>query len=105
MNTVLTEKINNGSTAKEAFNKAVNMAATAIDVEGLKLRVEEAVEDAVHDAERLAKQGKYMLEDKIDDTEHYIKKNPWRSVGYVLGAGVGIGFLTGWLLTRTCRDE
>ena len=102
MNTQITEKPNNRSTARAAFDKAVNVASAAIDVEGLKLRVEDAVEDAVHEAERMAKHGKYAVEDAIDDTTHYIKKNPWRSVGYVLGAGIGVGFLTGWLFTRAC---
>jgi ElaB/YqjD/DUF883 family membrane-anchored ribosome-binding protein len=91
--------------AKAALAKAVGLATTAIDVEGLKHRVEESIDDAVHEAERVAKHGKRAVEDAIDDTTYYIKKNPWRSVGYVLGAGVGIGFLTGWLFGRNCREQ
>lgn len=100
MNTQIIEKPNGKSTAKAAFDTAVNMATSAIDIERLKHRVDDAVDDAVREAERLAKRGRYAVEDKIDDTTYYIKKNPWRSVGYVLGAGIGVGFLTGWLFGR-----
>jgi ElaB/YqjD/DUF883 family membrane-anchored ribosome-binding protein len=96
-----TAEINGKGRAKEVLETVGNVAATALDVERLKKRVEYAVEDAVTDAQRLAKRGKYAVEDLVDDTEHLIKKNPWQSVGYVLGAGFGVGLLTGWLMTRS----
>lgn len=105
MNTQIAEKGNSRSTAKTALDSAVNVAAAAIDVEGLKHRVEDAVEDAVREAERMAIHGRNAVEDAIDDTAHYIKKNPWRSVGYVLGAGVSLGFLGGWLFTRSVCNK
>ncbi len=108
MNTRLTEKRNGKSTAKAVFGNAVSAAASAVDVERLKHRVEDAVEDAVHEAERMATHGKHLVTDTIDDTTYYIKRNPWHSVGFVLGASVGVGFLAGWLFGRggtNCRER
>lgn len=99
MNTT-NETVNNKSKLQETFEAAGKAAGIGLDVAGLKKKVENAVEDAVLDAERLAKHGKNKFEDVVDDTEHLIKKNPWQSVGYVFGAGLGIGFFTGLLLTR-----
>ena len=97
-----TAAANNKGVVKEAFEAAVDMAGAALDVDRLKRRVG----DAVYDAERIAKHGKASMEDALEDTTHYIKKNPWLSVGYVLGAGVGVGFLTGWLFGRggSCKN-
>lgn len=99
MNTT-TETSNNKSKLQETLEAAGKVAEMGIDVAALKKKVENAVEDAVEDAQRLAKHGKHKFEDVVDDTEHLIKKNPWQSVGYGFGAGLGIGFFTGFLLTR-----
>lgn len=97
MNTQITEDKPNGkSTIGAAFDTVVNTAAAALDVERLKHRVE----DAVYEAERMATHGKHLVEDALDDTTYYIKRNPWRSVAYVLGAGIGMGFIGGWLFGR-----
>jgi ElaB/YqjD/DUF883 family membrane-anchored ribosome-binding protein len=85
---------------KEVFETAGKIAETGIDIAALKKRVEYAVEDAVMDAERLAKHGKYAVEDVVEDATHYIKKNPWQSIGYAAGAAFGVGFLAGWFVTR-----
>ena len=85
---------------KEVLETAGKIAETGIDITALKKRVEYAVEDAVMDAERIAKQGKHAVEDVVEDATYYIKKNPWQSVGYAAGAALGVGFLTGWLMTR-----
>jgi ElaB/YqjD/DUF883 family membrane-anchored ribosome-binding protein len=98
MNT--TTETNSKSKLQETLETAGKVAEMGIDVTALKKRVENAVEDAVIDAQRLAKQGKHKFEDVVDDSAYLIKKNPWQSVGYALGAGIGIGFFTGLLLTR-----
>lgn len=84
---------------------AIDMAGIALDVDKLKRRVQDAVEDTVHDSQRMAAHGKAAIADAVDDTTYFIKRNPWRSLVYGLGAGVGIGFMTGWLLTRTGRTR
>ena len=95
-----TETVNTKSKLQETFEAAGKVADIGLDVAVLKKKVENAVEDAVIDAQRLAKNGRHKLEDVVDDTTYLIKKNPWQSVGYVFGAGVGIGLFTGLLLTR-----
>lgn len=100
MDTETIEKVNNKSRLKETMETAGKVASVAIDAGVLKKRVENAVEDALIDARRMAKHSRHAIEDVIDDTTYLIKKNPWQSVGYVLGAGIGIGFLSGWLMTR-----
>lgn len=87
----------------EALETAGKIAETGIDIAALKKRVEYAVEDAVMDAERIAKQGKHAMEGVVEDATYYIKKNPWQSVGYAAGAAIGVGFLAGWIITRRNR--
>lgn len=85
---------------KERLQSVGQVATAAMNAELLKKKVDNAVETVVYDAERLAKRGKHAIEDAIDDATYHIKKQPWSSVGYVFGAGLGIGVVTGWLLTR-----
>ena len=85
---------------KEVLATAGTIAETGIDIAALKKRLEYAVEDAVMDAERIAKHGKYAVEGAVEDATYYIKKNPWQSVGYAVGASLGIGLVAGWLMTR-----
>ena len=100
MNTQTAVNSEDKSRLKEVLDTAGKIAETGIDVAALKKRVEYAVEDAVLDAERIAKHGKHAVEDVVEDATYYIKKNPWQSVGYAAGAALGVGLLTGWLITR-----
>jgi len=75
-------------------------AAVALDVDLLKKKVEYAVEGAVIDAQRLAKRGRHTMEDMVDDTAYFIKKEPFKSVGIAAIAGLGLGVFTGWLISR-----
>ena len=76
------------------------------EAEELKERAGEVLEDAVSEAKRLAKKGRYAAEDLIDDTEYRIKKAPFRSVGMTFAAGLGLGVFEGWLFSRlTCGTE
>jgi ElaB/YqjD/DUF883 family membrane-anchored ribosome-binding protein len=74
--------------------------------EELKERAGDMLEDAVLEAKRMAKKGRYAAEDLIDDTEYRIKRAPFRSVGMTFAAGVGLGVFAGWLFARlTCGPE
>ena len=76
--------------------------------EDLKDRVGEMFEDALADAKRMAKKGRYAAEDLIDDTEYKIKKAPFRSVWMTFAAGMSIGLVAGVLVSRltgACSDE
>lgn len=99
MNEKTLETVDNG---KGRFDGVLEkkIAAVALDVDLLKKKVEYAVEDAVIDAQRLAKQGRHVMEDMVDDTAYFIKKEPFKSVGIAALAGLGMGVLTGWLISR-----
>lgn len=75
-------------------------AAVALDIDLLKKRVENAVEEAVIDTQRLAKRGRHAVEDVVDDTAYLIKREPFKSVGIAAAAGLGLGLFAGWLVTR-----
>jgi ElaB/YqjD/DUF883 family membrane-anchored ribosome-binding protein len=100
MNTQATNDTEKGSRVSEALNTATKIADVGFDVGILKKRLENAVDDAAADGGRLAKKGRHAVEDIVDDTTYLIKKNPLRSVGYAAGAGLGVGLIAGWLLTR-----
>jgi ElaB/YqjD/DUF883 family membrane-anchored ribosome-binding protein len=76
--------------------------------EDLKERVGEMFDDALTDAKRMAKKGRYVAEDLIDDTEYKIKKAPFRSVLVTFAAGMGIGLVAGVVVSRIasgCSNE
>ena len=90
----------------ETIQKAGHAAEEALDVERLKKRAMHTIEEGMTDAKRLVKKGRYAAEDLVDETEHYIKHDPWRSVGITFGVGVVLGVLIGWLLkTNPERPE
>jgi len=101
----------NATTAKEpngkirqAFETVGTIAEAGLDLGVLKKKLESAVDEASLDARRIAKHGKHAVEDMFGDTTYWIKKNPWQTVGYAAGAGLGIGLLIGVLATRPKRD-
>ena len=107
VNEKLDDKIENEGKLRKTFETAGKVAEVALDIELIKKRVGNAVENAVIDAQRRVKHGRYAVEDLIDDTSHRIKKAPWRSIGIALGAGIGFGMIAGWLMTHRAagRDE
>ena len=94
--------INNDTNSRmsDALETAGRIAEVGIDLGLLKKRLENAVEDAVLEAERMAKHGRHAMEDVIEDTTYWVRKNPWQSVGYTAGAAFGIGLCVGWFTSR-----
>jgi ElaB/YqjD/DUF883 family membrane-anchored ribosome-binding protein len=88
------------SLIKEAIEAAENVVEIGLDVDRLKKKASETVEDGVAEAKRMIKRGRYAAEDLVEDTAHRIKHDPWRSVGITFAAGVGLGVLIGWLVGR-----
>lgn len=72
---------------------------TAKAAEG-KMLAEDLVEIGKRKAQRMIRRGYETGEDCLDETTHYIKHNPWRSVGVALGVGLSLGFLGGFLSRR-----
>src|SRR5215510_3480901 len=62
------------------------------DAARLKSVASHAVEDAVTEAKRFAKRGRYAAEDFIDDAAHRVKRDPFRSValGFAIGFSLGV---------------
>ena len=103
-NTATTVNEPNGK-VKEAFDAVGKIAEAGLDLGVLKKKLENAVDEAAIDAERIARHGKYMVEDAVDETTYFIKKNPWRSVGYAAGAGLGVGLLIGIATMRPRKAD
>jgi ElaB/YqjD/DUF883 family membrane-anchored ribosome-binding protein len=69
----------------------------------LKVKASHAVDDAMLEARRLAKRGRYAAEDLVDETAYRIKRDPLRSVAITLAVGLGVGALAGFLAGRGGR--
>src|SRR5262249_51630798 len=63
----------------------------------LKTAASHAVEDAVTEAKRFAKRGRYAAEDLMEDTAHRVKRDPLRSVGFGFAVGFSLGALAVWV--------
>ena len=95
------------SMGASAVLTGIKMAGKAVRLregaEELKERVNEVFEDALTDAKRMAKKGRYAAEDLIDDAEYKIKKAPFRSVSLTFAAGMGVGLFAGLFVSRLAR--
>ena len=89
-----TATVDNG---KHTGVKLAHLAAKA--AEG-KILAEDLVEIGKRKAQRVIRKGYEAGEDYLDDTTHYIKHNPWHSVGIALSVGLTLGFLSGFLSRR-----
>lgn len=107
MSTQATINSETRSRMSDVLETAGKIAEVGVDFSLLKKRLGNTVDDAVLEAERMAKHGRRAMEDVMDDTTYWIKKNPWKSVGYVAGAAFGIGLCLGWFTLRVCprRDH
>jgi len=103
MNTNTATVNKNNSVARDAIDTVGKIAEAGLDFGVLKKKLENAVDEAALDAERISRHGKHAIEDGIDDTTYWIKKNPWQSVGYAAAAGMGVGLLIGTIATRPTK--
>lgn len=90
------------------FKEALNTTAERIDragvkVEELKEQASHTIEDGIQDAKRMAKRGRYVVEDCMDETAHLIKRDPLRSAAITLGIGFGLGTIVGWLVAHRSK--
>ena len=100
MSTQATVSKESNSRMTDALETAGKIAECGVDFGLMKKKLENAVEDGVLEAERMAKRGRRAMEDVKEDTTYWIKKNPWQSVGYAAGAAFGIGLCVGWFTSR-----
>lgn len=85
---------------KKTIQAGAQVAQAGVDASRLKATVDHAVEDGVIAAKRLAKRGRYAVEDFVDEAEHRVKREPFRAVGTALAIGLGIGLVVGWLASH-----
>lgn len=102
--------VKQASEDKGFFKEAYKATAEQIDlagakVEALKELASQNIADGINDARRLARHGRYAVEDYIEETSHLIKRDPLRSVGITLGIGLGLGALIGYLIGHKARTE
>lgn len=105
MSTQATINSETNSRMSAALETAGKIAEVGVDFRLLKKRLGNAVDDAVLEAEGMAKHGRRAMEDVMEDTTYWIKKNPWQSVGYAAGAAFGIGLCLGWFTSRVCPQR
>lgn len=78
-------------------------AQAGIEMDKMKVKMAQAVDDGVEAARRAVRRGRNAAEDVIDDTAYAIKHEPLKSVAITFGVGVGLGVVIGWLLRRDSK--
>jgi ElaB/YqjD/DUF883 family membrane-anchored ribosome-binding protein len=88
------------ATVENGKSTAVKLGHLAAKVAEGKILAEDVVEIGKREAKRMYRRGYDTAEDYLEDSTHYIKHHPWKSVGVALGVGIGLGFLGGLLSRR-----
>jgi ElaB/YqjD/DUF883 family membrane-anchored ribosome-binding protein len=97
-----------GNETNGLLGKAMHVGERLVEVRDeashLKTAASHAMEDAVTDAKRFAKRGRYAAEDLMEDAAHRVKRDPLRSVALGFAVGLSVGALAVWLATREARE-
>jgi hypothetical protein len=93
-----------GNENNSLLEKAMHVGERLVGVRGeaarLKTAASYAVEDAVTEAKRFARRGRYAAEDLMEDAAHRVKRDPLRSVALGFLLGLSLGALAVWVTTR-----
>ena len=81
-------------------DKTINLPDLTQQVTKAKVLVNDVIEDGKHKVERTFKRGIIATEECIEDTTHFIKRQPWQSVGTAVGIGAVVGLVAGWQANR-----
>ena len=65
----------------------------------------QALDEGMEATRRTLKQARRTAEDLSEEAVHAVKKYPLQSVAVTFGVAVGLGTLTGWLLTRQRKPK
>jgi ElaB/YqjD/DUF883 family membrane-anchored ribosome-binding protein len=97
-----------GNETNSLIGKAMHVGERLVEVGGgasrLKTAASHAVEDAVTEAKRFAKRGRYAAEDLMEDAAHRVKHDPLRSVALGFAIGLSMGALAVWVATREAKE-
>ena len=88
------------SAVKQAVKTGAKIAQIGIEAERLKDTVTNAMEDSVNAAKHAAKQGRYAVEDLVDEATYTVKRHPLQSIGITIGVGFALGTMFGLALSR-----
>jgi ElaB/YqjD/DUF883 family membrane-anchored ribosome-binding protein len=82
--------------AAYALNKAEQFAKLGADLTHLKSNFASVSKHA----RRAVRKGRRAAAEFVDESALCVKKQPWKALGFTLGAGVAIGAIGGWLAAR-----
>jgi ElaB/YqjD/DUF883 family membrane-anchored ribosome-binding protein len=94
----------NDSLLEKATHIGERLVGLRGEVARLKTTASYAVEDAVTEAKRFARRGRYAAEDLMEDAAHRVKRDPLRSVAFGFALGISIGALIVWVATREASE-
>jgi ElaB/YqjD/DUF883 family membrane-anchored ribosome-binding protein len=94
----------NSSLLEKAMHVGERLAEVRGEASHLKTAASHAVEDAVTEAKRFARRGRYAAEDLMEDAAHRVKRDPLRSVAFGFALGISIGALVVWVATRGASE-
>jgi ElaB/YqjD/DUF883 family membrane-anchored ribosome-binding protein len=102
------ESIMEGNEKSGLLGKAMHVGERLVEVGGeadrLKTAASHAVEDAVTEAKRFARRGRYAAEDLMEDAAHRVKRDPLRSVAFGFVLGLSLGALAVWVTTHEANE-
>jgi len=97
-----------GNENNSLLEKAMHVGERLVGVRGeasrLKTAASHAAEDAVTEAKRFAKRGRYAAEDLMEDAGHRVKRDPLRSVALGFAVGLSLGALDVWVAMHEASD-
>jgi ElaB/YqjD/DUF883 family membrane-anchored ribosome-binding protein len=97
-----------GNEKNSLIEKAMHVGERLVELRDeasrLKTAASHAVEDAVTEAKRFARRGRYAAEDLMEDAAHRVKHDPLRSVAFGFALGISIGALVVWVATREASE-
>ncbi len=86
------------ATVKKMVNE--QLAETAEEAARLRNAVVHAIEDGFEEARRMAKRGRNIAEEVIDDAETSVRHHPLTTVGVATLGAFLVGGIVGFLLAR-----
>lgn len=90
-------------TGENSTSTGFEFAHLAARVAAGKELAEDYAEMGKRKTQRMIRHGREACEDCFDETTHYIKHNPWQSVGIAAGAGALVGLISAWTCSRACK--
>jgi ElaB/YqjD/DUF883 family membrane-anchored ribosome-binding protein len=94
----------NDSLLEKATHIGERLVGLRGEVARLKTTASYAVEDAVTEAKRFARRGRYAAQDLMEDAAHRVKRDPLRAVAFGLVLGFSLGVMAVWLATREASE-